>query len=190
MIRESTKAKYAGVKYGSMTIVEVTRRDPKNKHHYFVLCKCDCGNEKEVRLSGLQQGSTISCGCVGKEIRRLSNIGNTYARLPHGENAKRRLFEKYKQDSKKRGITFDLTFDQFISITGQDCYYCGCKPSKTIHPKNANGGYTYNGVDRTNNEIGYVIDNSVPACTKCNSAKNSITKEMIFKLYHHFFNNN
>lgn len=29
-------------------------------------CRCDCGQETAVRLSNLQRGNTVSCGCVRK----------------------------------------------------------------------------------------------------------------------------
>lgn len=35
-----------------------------------VLCRCDCGTEKEVRLDGLKSGKVRSCGCLNTERRR------------------------------------------------------------------------------------------------------------------------
>lgn len=32
------------------------------------LCKCDCGNEKEVEKGGLTSGRTRSCGCLRQEV--------------------------------------------------------------------------------------------------------------------------
>lgn len=32
--------------------------------HRFVLCRCECGNEKEIGLKPLLRGMTISCGCA------------------------------------------------------------------------------------------------------------------------------
>ena len=54
-----------GKRYNKMTIVNYARTD-SNYQKYF-LCKCDCGNTKECRLSSLKYGSTKSCGCIQVE---------------------------------------------------------------------------------------------------------------------------
>ncbi|AJW47671.1 hypothetical protein DEE91_24070 [Ralstonia pickettii] len=35
-----------------------------------VLCRCDCGTEKDVRLDGLKAGTVMSCGCLNAERRK------------------------------------------------------------------------------------------------------------------------
>lgn len=185
MIKESTKQKYAGARFGKLTILHITRTDPKNTHHYFALCKCDCGVEKEMRLFSIKKHQ--ACGCVGKENRKKANVGNTYARQSFGEFAKRTLLNQYKRHSKNRNIDFDLSNDEFFNITKKSCFYCGEEPKQIIEPKNAYGHYVYNGVDRVDNDLPYTLSNCVAACRSCNSKKNAITKEMIFKIYHFLF---
>src|SRR5207247_7571914 len=34
----------------------------------FWLCRCDCSREVWVRATGLQQGSSKSCGCLSREL--------------------------------------------------------------------------------------------------------------------------
>lgn len=63
----------------------------------------------------------------------------------------------YRSSAKKRGIPFDLTYEEFDVITRMPCQYCGLK------------GY---GVDREDNLVGYTIGNSVPCCMMCNRMKN------------------
>lgn len=43
--------------------------------------------------------------------------------------------------------------------------------------KGLNGGYIYNGIDRLNNskDVGYVKDNVVACCSKCNYIKNKMS---------------
>jgi hypothetical protein len=40
-----------------------------------------------------------------------------------------------------------------------------------------NSKYIYNGIDRVNNNFGYLIDNCVTCCTNCNVAKMARTQE-------------
>lgn len=75
------------------------------------------------------------------------------------------LFSLYKKSAKKRGLSFTITYDQFVSLIFQACLYCGHKP---ISPDR-------NGLDRVDNELGYEIDNVVPCCHPCNSMKGKRT---------------
>jgi hypothetical protein len=57
---------YIGKKFGRLTVIDKGHTD-KNGHIYWV-CKCECGNEKEVSGTNLKEGRTQSCGCLHKEI--------------------------------------------------------------------------------------------------------------------------
>lgn len=57
-----------GERYGLLTVIEKTgKTDPRRGYIY--LCRCDCGNEKEVPTIYLTRGSTRSCGCLVKSPR-------------------------------------------------------------------------------------------------------------------------
>ena len=187
MIRPETIERYTGRKYGRITILDVTGRDPKNRHHYFVRCRCECGTVKATRLSCLQQGTTRSCGCFSRERMRAANVGHTRTRKTFGESSFNNLMRHYERGAKDRGLCFDLTEADFREITSGRCFYCGCEPRRRSRLKNGHGHYDYNGVDRIDNAIGYTRDNCVPACRPCNTAKNAISKDAIYKLYHRLF---
>lgn len=51
----------SGTKFGRLTAVEVVGAYRREK---VWRCVCECGREKEVRLSNLRNGNTRSCGCV------------------------------------------------------------------------------------------------------------------------------
>lgn len=50
-----------GQKFGKLTAM---RRAPSRSGKSYWICKCDCGNEKEVQTCHLRDGSTQSCGCL------------------------------------------------------------------------------------------------------------------------------
>lgn len=56
----------AGTRYGRYTVLAVATIGRKAK----VLCRCDCGTEKVVRLDGLKAGKVMSCGCLNAERRK------------------------------------------------------------------------------------------------------------------------
>lgn len=72
-------------------------------------------------------------------------------------------YAKYVGSAKKRKLEFTLSFEQFAQLTNSGCFYCGLPPSK--------------GVDRINNQEGYIPSNSAPCCSKCNYMKGKLTKE-------------
>jgi len=55
----------AGDRYGYFTVVrEAERVILSGKPCRHVLCKCDCGKEKVVRLGDIRDGRVKSCGCL------------------------------------------------------------------------------------------------------------------------------
>jgi 5-methylcytosine-specific restriction endonuclease McrA len=100
-------------------------------------------------------------------------------RLEEGEAAFRQLHKNYKYTARRRGLQFNLTRSEFRVLTEQNCHYCGSVPSQVYGATHTgiNGAYTYNGVDRVNNELGYEPDNCVPCCKACNSAKGTMPYE-------------
>ena len=63
-----------GQKFGRL---EVVKRAENRGGQVYWLCKCDCGDEIEVRGVSLKNGDTTSCGC----IRRRNWIGERFGRL-------------------------------------------------------------------------------------------------------------
>jgi hypothetical protein len=127
-----------------------------------------------------------SCGCLNREIVSKKQS------LKPGECAFNELYGHYRASARKKNHVFNISKDQFREITKQNCYYCGSEPSALSGKDNVNGGYLYNGMDRVNNSIGYEINNVVPCCKFCNSAKKEHSKEYflnyINKIY--LFQNN
>jgi len=64
--KECKYGQFLGKRYGKLVVLEQGKTD-KNGHRYWI-CKCDCGNIKEISGTNLQEGKTISCGCEHKRI--------------------------------------------------------------------------------------------------------------------------
>lgn len=133
------------------------------------ICKCDCGNTIIRPTTQLKHDRNQSCGCYLKR------------KIEYGLSSKKTLYNTYmKLCAGRRGIEFNLAFDDFIKLTSQECYYCGMKPSAVIKNQRGNGDYTYNGLDRIDNTRGYTIDNTVPCCKYCNAAKSDRTIQQFY----------
>jgi 5-methylcytosine-specific restriction endonuclease McrA len=154
-----------GNRYGKLTVIK--RMSSKGKRAAW-LCKCDCGNEVIKRGDHLRDGQK-SCG-------RLCE-------LQKGKAAFNRMLIVVKHHAKKRGLEFKLTEEQVKKLNKSACFYCGLPSSNKVreydnHGKHrCNGVYEYNGIDRIDNNKGYVMDNCVPCCKVCNRAKNAMSMD-------------
>ena len=78
-------------------------------------------------------------------------------------------FAQYKRDAKKRGYEFTISKEYFAGIkNSEECHYCG------------NGGDM--GIDRKNNEMGYVEGNIVSCCKICNRFKGRKSYEYFIEM--------
>jgi hypothetical protein len=116
---------------------------------------------------------TIRCDCGHVFTRYISIVSNQLARARTrnlycirtvggcGLRLASRHLLSLKQTAHKRGIGVDLTVEQVFALrVGKECTYCGGELP-------AWGG----GLDRKDNARGYTVDNVVPCCTDCNTAK-------------------
>lgn len=57
-----------GDKFGKLTVIKEAEKKilPSGQPNRIILCKCDCGNKKEIRLLHLVRGRIRSCGCLPK----------------------------------------------------------------------------------------------------------------------------
>ena len=153
-------------------------------------CLCDCGNQHTTSGDSLRGGKSKSCGCRRK--------------TPHNKKKDRELAvwrQLYKSTvekrSKKLGIVSDISFDDFLVISKQSCFYCGETGSNFATDRNSRGGKTsdtvieYNGIDRLDSNRGYTKDNCVACCKHCNIAKNVMSKDdfldFVKKVYEYNF---
>jgi hypothetical protein len=151
------------------------------------ICRCDCGEMTKVPTNNILNGNTKSCGCLQLEAVRVALVsiheGNRKLE-PRLATAKKRWNDiRYTRD-KDEGF---ITFEQFFDLTSKNCTYCGIEPCQTWNAfakkKNAsqfsrdNGTWTYNGIDRIDSNVGYLIENCCTACFQCNNAKSNQTRE-------------
>lgn len=178
MTERPPKQNLLGQRIGKLLVIESAGRDKKSNALW--KCQCDCGNIKIFQGSKLimKNNPTQSCGC-----RRL---------LPLGQGAFNKLFYMYSYDAQRRNLPFELTKEDFATITKRPCFYCGEEPSKIFGMKGNNGTYTYTGIDRIDSSKGYVKDNVIPCCWFCNKMKMNLNynefllriKKIYLKLMH------
>ena len=66
-----------GKRFGRLEVLGVARKVTSGKRErYYWACRCDCGNEKEVRTDCLTSGNTRSCGCMRDEQAAINVVVN------------------------------------------------------------------------------------------------------------------
>ena len=157
----------AGQKFGRLTAISRAPNDKKIQATWN--CKCDCGKERIVVGYKLLSGNIKSCGCWW-----IENIKNQ-KRKPPGYSGMMQLIWQYKRSAKRKNHSYNLSDDQFKKLTSGNCYYCGASPSRVrSNGGRAHAAYTYNGIDRKDNNLGYTLENSVSCCFTCNDWKSNM----------------
>lgn len=173
--------------HGRLTVLSHAGKDHRNKHLW--LCLCECGNEKIVVSDNLSSGKTNSCGCLKKEF--LARKGNQYGIYKDREEALLKVqYSHLKKRDNKKGFSNTMSFDVFSILSKSPCKYCGLEYSKEIEDRLNESKrkkrlsdhiLRCNGIDRLDSSKGYTIDNSVPCCKWCNTAKNVMSEGDFYK---------
>lgn len=129
-----------GTKHGTWTIIETPYKSKQ------VLAQCECGIQMWKWTSNLSKPS-----CCGNKTTTPWE----------------RVYSLVKTGAVRRGLAWDLSFDQWREFAVSDCTYCGGEPSNSV----AIHKIYYNGIDRLDSSEGYNEDNCVPCCKICNRAK-------------------
>jgi hypothetical protein len=185
--------KTIGKKYGNLTVLEIL--GPNEHHKIIAECLCDCGNKCQKRLSELideKRQIKRHCGCMGRnidpaDIRKASALG-VQKMIELGIAEKDPKIATAKEVFYFYGKDGDLSFEQFLQLSQQNCFYCEVPPSNCRNsyldgrrhptPERIRDGYfTYNGLDRVDSDMGHSYDNVVPACHPCNWAKSDKSQQ-------------
>lgn len=141
--------------YGRLTVIEEadSHITPGGSKKTRWLCKCECGNTKEINQGDLRNGKTQSCGCLQKElsVKRKTTHGysagttrdptyTTWARMKARCNNPN---EKGYSNYGGKDITYDPRWETFE----------GFLEDMDERPK---GNYS---IDRVDSNLGYFKDN-------------------------------
>lgn len=166
-----------GDKVGKLLIVSFSsyiKERTKRKYKY-AKCLCDCGNYTEVRYDHLKsKNPTSSCGCLygilGKNKRKLDSVT--------GFN---NWYTSFLRNTQVRGYVNTLEKDYVFQLTQKSCYYCGKPPSIKYKVRSKyEYDFTFNGIDRVDNNLGYIKENVVTCCKECNVAKHTQSQDEFF----------
>ena len=160
---------FVGGVFGRWTVL--AKRESTKDGHTRSLCRCECGTERVVLHTSLLSKHSQSCGCWGRAW--VGSINSKARRKDDTTVGISGIWNVYKKSAKKRGLSLSLTKKELGKLIMQDCYYCGAPPSNEFNGWRGQRDkpFLYNGIDRINTNLGYILDNCVPCCKICNYAK-------------------
>lgn len=153
---------WTGKKFGRLTVIR--KLSGFGNHAAKHLCSCECGGEKIAWGGSLYQGSLKSCGCI--RYRSEEEICMTV------------LVNQYERRAKKLNKPFFLKKEEILRLLKSPCYYCGDEHSNNFRRQTKLGNVRsmkYNGIDRVDNKKGYILENCVACCKKCNLMKSEMS---------------
>lgn len=126
------------------------------KCYYTFTCKCGrnfTSTSQSVRHKQEQIAlyGTAACKICMNDVRRsLLSDGEFF--LP--------IYKQYKRDAANKRRPFKLSLSQAIELFKSRCHYCDSQPSNSI--KIGKRFITYQGIDRMEQNEGYLASNVVP----------------------------
>jgi len=170
--------------FGKLTVRKQVGYDKYNKRLWE--CNCECGNIIYVTTSRLLTGRATACKC---RIIETAKKEKRY-RMKHGIANMNDTIRCYKISASKRGLIFNLSNNELLSLFKGNCFYCDTPPSNTTNRPRTNGAFIYNGIDRVDNNKGYEDGNVVSCCKTCNMMKKTLSQtefiNHIESIHHHF----
>jgi hypothetical protein len=158
-----------GSRSGNLVVIKKLHKNTSREQYW--LCQCDCGNTKEALGKNIQRKSTTHCGCLTAE-----NIGKGH-RLENNLAGWNKLFDGYKRNASSKNLEFTLNKEEFLLFCKDKCFYCGDEPKRQLKLHNSTNEIYFNGIDRKDNTLGYILNNCVTCCTLCNYMKREMNYE-------------
>ena len=180
----TTPKNLVGRQFEHLTVLDKSDATNDNKTNKTLWhCLCVCGNAINVRSRYLLNGHIISCGCKNKQCQICKSIivGKKFiCKTCYSRQLMSKLYQKDKEKRKQRAKDYrrtevgsfnvtksnalkdnkewDLTIDEFKKIRSiGHCFYCLGDLPKVC-----------GGLDRIDNNKGYIVGNIILACENCN----------------------
>lgn len=161
----NTKPITPGTKYGRWTVIQRTYENtPAHTSCTYYMCECECGGQYAIPSVTLRAGKSSSCAKC-RDVAKNTIQSDEYINMSvHSKET----YRQYLNNAQSRGMCFMLTIPEFLALTAGNCHYCGTPPQ----PRAIRGRvWASNGIDRVDNNTGYVASNCVSCCKTCNLSK-------------------
>jgi hypothetical protein len=115
---------------------------------------CTCCDEPKDEKEFYSKGKSKSGKTRRESVCKICS--KVYRKVIRAKPESR--YVDFKRSAKRRNLSFELSFEEFLTFENKPCRYCG----QGVYPMS---------LDRIDNDLGYVIDNVDSCCFRCNSLK-------------------
>jgi len=170
-----------GKKFNRLTVLEETNKRTKQRTKIF-LCRCDCGNFKEVAKEKLRHG-TKSCGCLRNEyLKNTRRCGDAHKNWNGIGDVSKSFFSRIKSSAIQRNYIFELTIDDlwelFLNQEGK-CALTGTSLELPVNVRKLRdkSDKRLASLDRIDNSVGYIKTNVRWICKRVNYMKHTMNDD-------------
>lgn len=153
-------------------IKKYTKVDTKGTLRTYVDFICtDCKKQTTQRIDEYHRKGSL-CRFCKRRIQSINGFENKNLELICANTLLSRLKKRYLY----KGLTSNLTGDEVYKLFKSECHYCGVLNSNKYIYKQQHYSHMfyYNGIDRIDSKKGYIRNNVLPCCKKCNLAKSDM----------------
>jgi hypothetical protein len=137
---------WGGRQYANWTVIKVARK--RDRHQSVMLCRCECGLEREIQASALKNGREPRCECQIPYIR----VAGVH----------RLIWKKVLWGAQTRGLAVEVSWEEAYALLQNQGFSCALTGLPLVISK-TNAGHTHGettaSLDRIDATRGYVKDN-------------------------------
>ena len=134
------------------------------------LCTTCCKELPMEQFLGIKETVVKTCLSCRNDNKLQDSRRDKEHRNETCRNNMRPQYTSYKKGARERELQFELSFEDYEKIVVNPCHYCGILEERG-----------FNGIDRKNSGIGYIIENCVSCCQMCNYMKGSLSESVFIK---------
>lgn len=156
-----------GQKFSELVVIEKVRKVARYGQRW--LCRCTCGNLREVPTAWLTRGSVVSCGCTRARYRQAHHNWTGFGDID-GKH-----WSNIKTNAKKRGVKVTISLEDVWKLFLEQDGCCALTGVKI-----AFGKETTASLDRKDPSIGYHAGNVQWVHKTVNRIKQNLQEEDLF----------
>ena len=136
-------------------------------------------NSRQKRMETIGVEEYLKEGAENAKKWRDKNTTKVLDNNENKKNSRPLQYNVYSRNAALKNLDFTITYDEYVNIVNNSCYYCGI-----LQPKG------FNGIDRKDQTIGYIVDNCVSCCKMCNYIKGSLNDDIFVLRIEHILRYN
>ena len=139
-------------------------------------------NSRQHKIEALGMEEYLRCNAKMSQNWRDKNPEKQIEINEARRNSYESQYGVDKRSACLKNLEFSISSDEYREIVKMPCHYCGIIQDR--------GTEQFNGIDRDNSALGYVLGNCFSSCTICNYMKNTLSGAVFVNRVEHILTYN